>query len=246
MKKNFVKQVTATLLIACALTTGCSQVVPSNNTSTNDTQPIPEQQTVIETEQNNTNNIENTQSSEIPSPVKPSSSSQTPEELKHLQQKNCTGIIVARAGDYEIYYFDSNELTKLYIYVFENLRLMALKNEASIAGILQPANDSIYSILNASEETITADISNLGYLSSDVENSITWVRLLYDSYIPEIGINDIAHKDIVFAIGENIENAYLIIQDPETLTVWNYMELNKYGQWLSREIDMLLAQTTGF
>ena len=60
-------------------------------------------------------------------------------------------------------------------------------------------------------------------------------------------MNDPPHKDIVLAItGENPEDAYLIIQAPKTSTVWNYMELKEYGQWLNREIDMLLAQTTGF
>lgn len=277
MKKNFVQQTTVTLLIVCSLTVGCSQTIPSSSTPTNDTQPISEQQVVIETEPSNTDNIESSQVSETPSPTEPSSSNQiseqplaqtekldnlagtisreqresisdqTPVESKNLQQENCTGIIVARAGDYEIYYFDSNELTKLYIHVFENLRSMALRNEAGISGILQTTDDSVYSILSAAEETITTDIIDQGYISSDVKNNITWVRLLYNPYIPEIGVNDQPHKDIVFAItGENLEDAYLIIQDPKASTVWNYMELEEYGQWLNREIDMLLAQTTGF
>ena len=65
--------------------------------------------------------------------------------------------------------------------------------------------------------------------------------------MPELGVNDQPHKDIVLAVtSENLENAFLIIQDPNTLTVWNYIKLEGYGQWLSREVDMLLAQTTGF
>jgi len=249
MKKNFVQQTTVTLLIACFLTVGCSQTIPSSSTPTNDTQPISEQQVVIETGSSNTDNIESSQVSETPLPTEQRESipDQTPAESKNLQQENCIGIIVARAGDYEIYYFDSNELTKLYIHVFENLRSMALRNEAGISGILQTTDDSVYSILSAAEETITTDIIDQGYISSDVKNNITWVRLLYNPYIPEIGVNDQPHKDIIFAItGENLEDAYLIIQDPKALTVWNYMELEEYGQWLNREIDMLLAQTTGF
>lgn len=178
---------------------------------------------------------------------KESISDQTPTESKNLQQGNCTGIVVARAGEHEIYYFDSNELTEQYIHIFENLRSMALKNQAGISGILQTADDSADSILSTVVDIATTDIIDQGYVSLDVENNITWVRLLYDPYIPEVGVNDQPHKDIIFTVtSENVEDAYLIIQDPKTLDAWNYMELNGYGQWLSREVDMLLAQTTGF
>ena len=179
--------------------------------------------------------------------LKESISDQTTVESREPQQENCIGIIVARAGDYEIYYFDSNNLTDLYIDNFENLRSLALRNKAGVSEILQTADDLVSPILNMAEEAITTDVIDKGYISSDLENSITWVRLLYNPYMPELGDNDQPHKDIVLAVtSENLENAFLIIQDPNTLTVWNYIKLEGYGQWLSREVDMLLAQTTGF
>lgn len=75
MKKNFLQRTTTPLLIVCFLTAGCSQAAPSNSTSANDTQPISEQQIVIETESSSADNTENTQVSEAPSPTEPSSSS---------------------------------------------------------------------------------------------------------------------------------------------------------------------------
>lgn len=168
-------------------------------------------------------------------------------ENENIQQEKCIGIIVARAGDYETWYFDNDGSTELYIHTFENLRSMALRDKAGISGILQSTDNTVYPILDTAEEIITTDIEEQGYISSDTANSITWVRLLYDPYVPGTGVNDLPHKDIIFATtDENFEDSYLIIQDPETLTNWNYMELETYGQWLDREVDMLLAQTTGF
>lgn len=168
-------------------------------------------------------------------------------ENEDISRENCTGIIAARAGDHGTWYFDSHGTAEPYIHTFENLRIMALKNKAGISGTLRSADHTVSPILDASEEMITTDITEQGYISSDTANSMTYVRLLYDPYVPETGVNDLPHKDIIFAAaGEDLEDAYLMIQDPETLTNWDYMELEAYGQWLSREADMLFAQTAGF
>ena len=106
--------------------------------------------------------------------LKESISDQTTVESREPQQENCIGIIVARAGDYEIYYFDSNNLTDLYIDNFENLRSLALRNKAGVSEILQTADDLVSPILNMAEEAITTDVIDKGYISSDLENSITW------------------------------------------------------------------------
>ena len=59
--------------------------------------------------------------------LKESISDQTTVESREPQQENCIGIIVARAGDYEIYYFDSNNLTDLYIDNFEKFEITCFK-----------------------------------------------------------------------------------------------------------------------
>lgn len=76
MKKNFTQQAAVAILIVCSLTVGCSQSIPSNNTQTNDTQTVNEQQIVIGSDLGNTNTTESTQASEAAPQTQPSSSIQ--------------------------------------------------------------------------------------------------------------------------------------------------------------------------
>lgn len=80
----------------------------------------------------------------------------------------------------------------------------------------------------------------------DVKSKNVWIRLNYEPYVPEQGMNVIAHKDlIVYLDPQNQDNAFLGIQNVQDLNTWTIILMPGYGPWFEKEINMLLYFTTG-
>ncbi len=94
------------------------------------------------------------------------------------------------------------------------------------------------SIVKASENT-----ESIG----KARDASPWLRLYYDPYKPVQGVNDMGHKDIIIYADnpQDTEDAYLLIQNPDNLTEWTVITLPGYGQWLQKEVDMLLRMKMG-
>ncbi len=70
-----------------------------------------------------------------------------------------------------------------------------------------------------------------------------WIRVINEPYLPEEGINEPGHKDIV--IYKDGEDAYFALQDPDDEEMWTVWLMPEYGNWIEKEIMMFLRVTTG-
>jgi hypothetical protein len=151
--------------------------------------------------------------------------SQTPAE------KKLTQIIVKRGND--VFPFNPLTLKESGIILdIRDLLWVALRGGAGI----QPEVKQVES------KELDKDLKN-GDKMKDVFCS---VRLIYEPYRPKQGINDLAHKDLIIYINpDNVNDAYFGIQNPDNQTKWDLYYLPGYGQWLKKEVDLLLRLHTG-
>ncbi|MCB8818085.1 hypothetical protein [Desulfosporosinus shakirovi] len=75
-------------------------------------------------------------------------------------------------------------------------------------------------------------------------NKDVWIRLNYEPFTPDQGMNGWEHKDLIVYIDpNNHDNGFLGIQDAQDQNVWRIILLPSYGPWIEKEIDMLLRLT---
>lgn len=59
-------------------------------------------------------------------------------------------------------------------------------------------------------------------------------------------MNDVAHKYlIIYTDPGKVNNAYLEVQNLDNQTKWDLYRLPGYGQWLKKEVDLLLRRYKG-
>lgn len=98
--------------------------------------------------------------------------------------------------------------------------------------------------------SVKQDASKIAEVQDSGKDSPTsdsvWARFSYDPYIPASGENNWAHKDVMlFVDSGNAQNAVLAIQDPKELNKWSLVTLPGYGNWLKKEVDVLLRMAKG-
>jgi len=72
------------------------------------------------------------------------------------------------------------------------------------------------------------------------------IRLIQPSYIPQIGENAPAVKDILFFVDEREPDDLLIgAQNPLNLDEWKLFKAKDYGKWFQKEIDLYIRSTSG-
>lgn len=157
-------------------------------------------------------------------------------------------VMVCRKNEPDCFYFPSDTLASNYAETFEDLMWIASRGGAGISGEDWLPDDNALTIIKLSDQIIQdTDIIKTDSVKLENDNTQTWVRINYDSYIPASGVNEFPHKDVIMATAEDSgENAFIAIQNPKDLSTWKFIKLPGYGQWLERELDMLLYQYTGF
>ncbi len=153
------------------------------------------------------------------------------------QQNQCKEIIVQRGSD---------------CFTFENIQI-------DNAGIIRDIEDLLWivprggaGIQNSGIDKDISEVPMINEINNAVNNhcktngNYTWIRLVYDPYIPEEGQNAIKHEDIILYLDpNNSSDAVFCIQNPKKESEWNITVLPDYGKWLSKEIDILLRIKTG-
>lgn len=167
-------------------------------------------------------------------------------DLDSRIEEKCIGIMICREDEVECYYFlpDTNED---FINSFSRLDWIAERGGAGTQSeYITPDQNALSIIEKSSGITENELIYEQTYLKLTGINTETWIRLIYEPYMPESGIGSFPHKDIVFATMTDKEDAFLARQDPENPDIWEYMSLPGYGQWLQREIDMFVRLRLAF
>lgn len=120
----------------------------------------------------------------------------------------------------------------------QNLRWIAYRGGSGMDFRQVVKDQKDISIVKASENTESIEKARDGS---------PWLRLYYDPYKPVQGANDTGHKDIIICADnpQDPEDAYLLVQNPDNLTEWTVITLPGYGQWLQKEVDMLLRMKMG-
>ncbi|TCZ81098.1 copper amine oxidase N-terminal domain-containing protein [Paenibacillus albiflavus] len=79
-----------------------------------------------------------------------------------------------------------------------------------------------------------------------VSSNYTYVRLNKSSYVPQLGENAPASKDVLFYIDDKKpEDLCVAVQNPETLQEWKVYEAQGYGKWFQKEVDIYLNGSRG-
>ncbi|UNK17125.1 copper amine oxidase N-terminal domain-containing protein [Paenibacillus sp. N3/727] len=79
-----------------------------------------------------------------------------------------------------------------------------------------------------------------------VSSSYTYVRLNKPSYVPQVGENAPASKDILFYVDDKKpEDLFLAVQNPKKLKEWKVYKVKGYGSWLQKEIDIYVYGSRG-
>lgn len=158
-------------------------------------------------------------------------------ENQQVQNKE---IIVQRESD--CYSFENAEINNEGIVQdIENLLWIVPRGGA---GIDEPGIDKDISELPVINEI--NNVINSNYTTNEKNNKYTWIRLVYDPYTPKEGENAANHKDIILYVDpDNTSNVIFGIQNPEKESQWNITALPGYGEWLRKEIDILLRIKTG-
>lgn len=121
-------------------------------------------------------------------------------------------------------------LTTLYNDVYRGLLTTDLDNEISV---------------KTSEELGFVKYSEATQEGS-VSSSYAYVRLKKSSYVPQVGENAPASKDILFYVDDKKpEDLFLAVQDPKKLKEWKVYKVKGYGSWLQKEIDIYLRGSRG-
>lgn len=154
------------------------------------------------------------------------------EEFSQSEQRILNQIVIQQGGNRFVLQNLSSKKPLGLVSDIENLLWIAPRGGAGIEPEVEERKATNLKIIQESNESTVS--------------KNTWVRLYYQPYKPVQGMNYIGHKDIIVYIDpDNNKNAYLGIQNPDNQTEWNLFLLPGYGQWLQKEIDMLLRLTSG-
>lgn len=146
-------------------------------------------------------------------------------------EKKLTQIIVKRGSDV----FSFNPLTLRESGIILDIRDLLWVAPRGGAGI-QPE------IKQVELKELNKNLKN----EDKIKDAFCSVRLIYEPYRPKQGMNDIAHKDLIIYINpDNVNDACFGIQHPDNQTKWDLYYLSDYGQWLKKEVDLLLRLHTG-
>jgi|GEM_PF-1460178 hypothetical protein len=158
----------------------------------------------------------------------------------NLQEKE-SEMLIQRNSD--CFRFQCNDLKHQgLIEDINNLLWIVPRGGAGITDVATENDSSELPIVALSNSILDKELT-----SYTAEDNYTWIRLVYDTYIPPAGVNAVGHKDIVIYIQpDNPDDAIFAIQDPVENSKWNITSMPGYGCWLSTEIDMLLRMMTGF
>ncbi|WP_188066897.1 hypothetical protein [Brevibacillus brevis] len=74
----------------------------------------------------------------------------------------------------------------------------------------------------------------------------TYIRLVREPFIPEVGVNEFPRKDIVLFLEPTTPNAAFVgVQNPQKLKEWKIYQVEDYGVWLKKQIDLELNLSKG-
>ncbi|CAG5091951.1 Putative uncharacterized protein [Thermobacillus xylanilyticus] len=77
-------------------------------------------------------------------------------------------------------------------------------------------------------------------------DSRTWARLVQNPVLPEPGVNEPRHKDLLFYPDpESPDVLWIAVQHPERLSEWTAYPASGYGEWFRRELDLYIRLTRG-
>jgi len=144
--------------------------------------------------------------------------------------------------NYDCFSFQKNQIANQGIVLdIQNLLFIVPRGGAGITDIGIEKDSSELSIINESDNFIKK------HLNADTsDKKYTYIRLIYDSYIPQEAENATRHKDIIIYLQpDNSNDAIFAIQDPVKQSKWTITTLVGYGDWLTKEIDILLRIKTG-
>lgn len=168
-------------------------------------------------------------------PVNDKKGSASTDSTSKGEYAGLNGIIVHTANGY------SDTLDNDYFNLFQPL----LKNIESLLWIAPRGGAGIDGDKQMKK---SADVQAIVESSKDKPNyKGEFIRLKYDSQIPKTGQNWLGHKDIlVYQDTKNKKDAYLALQDPKAPDQWDLYKLPDYGQWLSKELAIILRVGLGF
>jgi hypothetical protein len=167
--------------------------------------------------------------------------SPAPQASGQAKQEIVKSMIVQRGHDGIRDGFKNDSLDKLKSYGIvldmKNLLWLATRGAAGIEAEGEKKAVAEFSVIAESEESLAGDTVN---------SDNCWIRLNYEAYFPDQGVNVWEHKDLIIYIDpDNADDAFLGVQDPQEQMLWTVFRLPGYGTWLEKEIDMLLRLTTG-
>lgn len=155
-------------------------------------------------------------------------------------QLQCKEMIVQREAD--CFSFKKDEIAREGI--LQDIEDLLWIVPRSGAGINEAGTDK-----DISKVPIIKDINKVihnNYTTDETNNKYTWIRLVCDPYLPKEGENAVKHKDIILYVDpDNASDAVFGIQNPDKESQWNVTVLPGYGEWLKKEIDILLRIKTG-
>lgn len=144
-------------------------------------------------------------------------------------------LIQRQTDDFEIIKFSkveeafNNDLNSLYNLAYRGL-LTDLENDSFVLTSTQV--ESLY-------------LNNKNKLDLSSEKLIR-VRFIRSPYIPGVGENAPAVKDLMFFINEKEPEDLLIgAQNPRDLDEWRVYKVKDYGKWFEKEIEIYIRTTSG-
>lgn len=152
-------------------------------------------------------------------------------------------------GINEIFVHRSNGFTEHYKMEDLNTPFEPLiKNINSIYWIAPRGGAGINESGNDYEVKKTSDLPVLQVSTNDkVDLNTTYIRLACDPILPEPGVNETGHQDlIVYQDLDHPADAYFGVQNPKNTEEWTIYKMPDYGMWLSKELDIILRDGYGF
>lgn len=134
-----------------------------------------------------------------------------------------------------------------YVFSLDNpLRFSGLGIISDIQNLLWVAPRGGAGIQPEVEQVEPKELDKVLQSGDKMNDTFCLVRLIYEPYKPQQGMNELAHKDvIIYTNPDSVNDAYLGVQNPENQTRWDLYRLPDYGQWLKKEVDLLLRLRTG-
>lgn len=145
------------------------------------------------------------------------------------------GVVNVAVKRDEIFYKTDNTGTGIVMDI-DNLAWLALRYDEIINCGEISEKDNEY--IQESNMALTNEGDVIQYDSKGY-----WVRIENNIVMPLPGTTVTGHKDYMMYVDET--EAYLAIQSPINLEMWSLYKLPGYGDWLKKEIDIILRKNTG-